>query len=160
MIDQTIERAGRRTTHQSDEQMIDQMIDSQLKQDGAHEVTAGHRLLEVDGLTYLRPTVVRAEDPSHSLADSEFLFPFASVVELPQEELLELMSALEIAPAAFDLATSCAKPVMARLAAKCSNVDPESVELLVNWRIAGRTLPCMAYVNKPTALLCLRRVLC
>ncbi|HCK11394.1 MAG: aldehyde dehydrogenase [Gemmatimonadetes bacterium] len=70
-------------------EMIDQMIDSQLKQDGAHEVTAGHRLLEVDGLTYLRPTVVRAEDPSHSLADSEFLFPFASVVEVPQEELLD-----------------------------------------------------------------------
>ena len=69
--------------------MIDQMIVSQLKQDGAHEVTAGHRLLEVDGLTYLRPTVVRAEDPSHSLADSEFLFPFASVVEVPQEELLD-----------------------------------------------------------------------
>jgi hypothetical protein len=70
-------------------EMISQMIDSQLRQDGAHEVTTGDRLVKSEGLTYLRPTVVRAEAPDHSLADTEFLFPYVSVVEVPQDDLLD-----------------------------------------------------------------------
>ncbi|MBS11756.1 MAG: aldehyde dehydrogenase [Gemmatimonadetes bacterium] len=68
-------------------EMIDGMIGSQLRQDGAYEVTTGDRLVKSEGLTYLRPAVVRAE-PGHPLADSEFLFPFVSLVEVSQEDLL------------------------------------------------------------------------
>ena len=68
---------------------ISQVIDTGLRQPGAREVTQGDRLVKSDGLTYLRPTVVRAEKADHSLADTEFLFPFVSVVELPQDEILE-----------------------------------------------------------------------
>ena len=68
--------------------MIDGMITAQLKQEGAREVTEGDRLVKTDGLTYLRPTFVRTK-PDHVLADSEFLFPFVSVSELPQDQILD-----------------------------------------------------------------------
>ncbi len=38
--------------------------------------------------TFLRPTLIWCEDPAHPLAASEFLFPFAAVVQVPQEEML------------------------------------------------------------------------
>ena len=40
------------------------------------------------GATYLRPTVVRCQSPDHVLANTEYLFPFTSVVEVPQDEML------------------------------------------------------------------------
>ena len=41
------------------------------------------RLATFDGGTYLLPTVVLCDSPEHPLANREFLFPFASVVEVP-----------------------------------------------------------------------------
>ena len=46
--------------------------------------------VEVEGATYLRPTLVRAEHGT-ALAGTEFLFPFSAVVQVPREELLEAM---------------------------------------------------------------------
>jgi hypothetical protein len=40
------------------------------------------------GGTYLRPTIVRCDAFDHPLANREFLFPYASVVEVPQREML------------------------------------------------------------------------
>jgi hypothetical protein len=37
--------------------------------------------------TYLLPTLVRCDSPDHPLANREFLFPFASVVEVRPEEI-------------------------------------------------------------------------
>ena len=71
-------------------------------------------------------------------------------MRLQQVDLLDLMKALEV-----DVAKTCAKPIMARMAAKCSNVDPASVEQLVSLRLEGRYFPRLAYVNKATALLVL-----
>jgi hypothetical protein len=42
------------------------------------------------GSTYLLPTVVRA-DRDHVLANREFLFPFVSVVEAPEEDMPECL---------------------------------------------------------------------
>ena len=42
----------------------------------------GERVVTVHGGTYLLPTVIRC-DASHPLANREYLFPFASVVEVP-----------------------------------------------------------------------------
>jgi hypothetical protein len=44
----------------------------------------------VHGGTYLLPTIVRCS-PAHPLANREFLFPFASVVEAPAEDLPSLL---------------------------------------------------------------------
>lgn len=59
----------------------------------------GPRKVEVDGSIYLRPTVVRCASPDHPLAKTEFLFPFASVVEVPQDQLLETMGESLVATA-------------------------------------------------------------
>ncbi len=72
-------------------------IDAAIEQDldGAEEVTAkyrsGSRKVLLDGCTYLQPTLVRCPSFEHPLANKEFLFPYASVVEVPQERMLELI---------------------------------------------------------------------
>jgi len=71
---------------------ISDTIDAQLKISGAEDLTekfrGGKRLVEKDGCTFLLPTVVWCENPEHPLANVEFLFPFVSVVQVPQHELL------------------------------------------------------------------------
>lgn len=70
---------------------ISAMIDQGLTESGAREVTAdyrdGERLVEYNGCTYLLPTVVKCDSPDHTLANREFLFPFASVIEVSQSEM-------------------------------------------------------------------------
>ena len=48
----------------------------------------GSRLVEAEGGTYLRPTVVHCDSMDHPLANREFLCPYASVVQIPQSEML------------------------------------------------------------------------
>ncbi|HKP72011.1 MAG TPA: aldehyde dehydrogenase family protein [Pyrinomonadaceae bacterium] len=76
---------------------ISQMIDQGLQEKGARDVTAEHRggerVYEWQSCAYLLPTVVRCESPEHALANREFLFPFASVVEVRQEELPGVLGA-------------------------------------------------------------------
>jgi acyl-CoA reductase-like NAD-dependent aldehyde dehydrogenase len=71
---------------------IDGAIAKDLLVPGAEEVTAryrgGPRRAEFQGGTYLRPTVVRCDSFAHPLANREFLCPYASVVEVPQAEML------------------------------------------------------------------------
>ena len=66
-------------------------IDAALGSPGAEDVTArlrgSGRLVERHGATWILPTVVRCDDPEHPLANREFLFPYASVVEAPAEEI-------------------------------------------------------------------------
>ena len=75
--------------------LISKQIDSQLARGGAEDLTAalrpGGRVAELDGLTFLLPTVIWCEEPDHPLAQAEYLFPFVSVVERPQERILEEM---------------------------------------------------------------------
>lgn len=71
---------------------ISRMIDEGLRAEaGARDVSAAlrgaERLTTHDGATYLLPTVVRCDSPSHPMANREFLFPFASVVEVRPEEI-------------------------------------------------------------------------
>ena len=72
---------------------IDAAIDRDLKADGARDVTAayrdGPRLRRLHGATYVLPTVVRCHSLSHRLGNTEFLFPYTSVVELSQEKMLD-----------------------------------------------------------------------
>jgi acyl-CoA reductase-like NAD-dependent aldehyde dehydrogenase len=100
-------------------QRISDTIDLQLSQTGAVDLTAKYRdsvsvtrsdsevrasagrspallqsadcprLIEAQGMTFLLPTVIWCENSEHPLANSEFLFPFVSVVQVPQDELLK-----------------------------------------------------------------------
>lgn len=72
---------------------IDSAIEQDLKTPGATDVTAryrnGPRKVNVDGGTYLRPTIVFCDSFAHPLANREFLCPYASVVEVPQSDMLK-----------------------------------------------------------------------
>ena len=70
---------------------ISNMIDQGLSEPGALDVTATHRkgdrLTRWQNCSYLLPTLVLCEDAEHSLANKEFLFPFASVVKVNQDRI-------------------------------------------------------------------------
>ena len=71
---------------------IDGAIDADLAVKGAFDATAqyreGPRLINTEGGTYLCPTIVHCESMAHPLSNREFLCPYASVVEVPQAEML------------------------------------------------------------------------
>jgi hypothetical protein len=74
---------------------ISQMIDQGLTEPGARDVTASHRdrerLVDWQRCSYLLPTIVLCEAAEHPLANREFLFPFASVVKIKQEQIPEAL---------------------------------------------------------------------
>lgn len=69
---------------------INAMIDQGLTEPGARDVTAAYRdserLAHWNNCSYLLPTIVRCER-DHPLAMKEFLFPFASVVQVDQNAI-------------------------------------------------------------------------
>ncbi len=72
---------------------IAQMIDGDLQEPGATDVTAKYRpagaerCVEWNGCTYLLPTIVHCQSPEHPAAHREFLFPCAEVVEVSESEV-------------------------------------------------------------------------
>jgi acyl-CoA reductase-like NAD-dependent aldehyde dehydrogenase len=66
-------------------------IDNDLKASGVHDLTAkfGHRLVKRERCAYLRPTVVLCDSPEAAIAKKEYMFPFVTVVQCPQEQMLE-----------------------------------------------------------------------
>jgi hypothetical protein len=71
---------------------IDTAIEEGLRTAGAKEVTAAHRTgprkVAFEGAVYLRPTIVLCNSFAHPLANREFLFPYASVVQVSQADML------------------------------------------------------------------------
>ena len=74
---------------------IDSAIECDLAEAGAYDATApyrdGPRLVQTEDGTYLRPTIVACESINHPLSNREFLCPYASVVEVPQSEMLDII---------------------------------------------------------------------
>lgn len=72
---------------------ISELIDSELAQSGAEDLTqairGGSRAVTKERCSYLLPTVVYTDKPDSPVASKEFMFPFVTVVECPQEEMLE-----------------------------------------------------------------------
>jgi hypothetical protein len=69
---------------------ISAMIDAELD-DAGRDLTAAHRsgprLAIREGCSYLLPTVVLCDSPEHPMANREFLFPYASVVPVKQQDM-------------------------------------------------------------------------
>ena len=65
-------------------------IETGLNSGGAEHVTAsfGPRLVETTRCGYLRPVVIHSTSPESALANTEFMFPFVSVVRCPQNEMI------------------------------------------------------------------------
>jgi acyl-CoA reductase-like NAD-dependent aldehyde dehydrogenase len=66
------------------------MIEADLKENGVTDMTApfGHRLVEMERCAYLRPMIVHCTSPEPQIALKEFMFPFSTVVECPQDQML------------------------------------------------------------------------
>jgi len=84
-------------------QRMSELVDNQLEQPGAVDLTAefrgAGRVAEVGGCTFLLPTVIWCDDPGHALTRTELLFPFATVVEVPQDEMLSRIGPTLVATA-------------------------------------------------------------
>jgi len=85
---------------------IDGAIEEGRRTPGAVDLTAtsrtGPRRVVFQGATYLRPTVIYCELDEHPLAIREFLFPFVSVVEVPQEKMLDFIGPTLVASVLSD----------------------------------------------------------
>lgn len=72
---------------------ISAMIDHELRVPGAADLTeqlrGSPRLVKQGRVAYLLPTIIHCIDREHPLANREFLFPFASVIECPMDEIPE-----------------------------------------------------------------------
>jgi acyl-CoA reductase-like NAD-dependent aldehyde dehydrogenase len=66
-------------------------IEADLRESGVTHATAeyGPRLVEMERCTYLRPTVIHCDSPAVGAAKKEFMFPFVTVVNCPQEKMIE-----------------------------------------------------------------------
>jgi len=68
-------------------------IDRGLEEQGVEDVTEKYRsgesrLVRRERCDYLRPTIIHCESPDKTLANKEYMFPFASVVTSPQDKML------------------------------------------------------------------------
>jgi acyl-CoA reductase-like NAD-dependent aldehyde dehydrogenase len=72
---------------------ISQSIDVDLQAPGVTEVTAkyreGKRVVKDGRAEYLLPTSVHCASPDAAIAKKEYMFPFAAVVECPQDRMIE-----------------------------------------------------------------------
>jgi acyl-CoA reductase-like NAD-dependent aldehyde dehydrogenase len=72
---------------------ISGLVDRLLETPGATDMTeqsrGGPRLVKEGRVAWLLPTIVHCASYHHPLANKEFLFPFASVIECPQNEMLQ-----------------------------------------------------------------------
>lgn len=72
---------------------MNNQIEEGLKSAGVTEVTAkyrqGDRLIDKGRYHYLLPTLVHCDSPELPLANTEYMFPFASVVKCPQDKVLK-----------------------------------------------------------------------
>ncbi|MFP6875090.1 MAG: aldehyde dehydrogenase family protein [Verrucomicrobiales bacterium] len=66
------------------------MIEEGCSEDGVTHVTAKHgeRLVEMEHCAYIRATVLHCDSPERQMSNTEYMFPFVTVVECPQEQML------------------------------------------------------------------------
>jgi acyl-CoA reductase-like NAD-dependent aldehyde dehydrogenase len=72
-------------------QAVHASILQKLKDSGASDMTApfGPRLVEQKHCAYLRPWIILCDSPDKPIANTEYMFPYSTVVECPQDQMLE-----------------------------------------------------------------------
>ncbi|MGL5094906.1 MAG: aldehyde dehydrogenase family protein, partial [Planctomycetia bacterium] len=85
---------------------VSKMIDQDLEEPGVVDYTAKHRdgsrLIQHERCDYLLPTVVFAPTPEAAVVKKEFMFPFVTVVECPQADMIEKMGPTLVCSAVTD----------------------------------------------------------
>jgi acyl-CoA reductase-like NAD-dependent aldehyde dehydrogenase len=71
-------------------QAVWKMIEADLQESGVTDMTSkyGPRLEEKERCAYLRPVIIHADSPEKAIASKEYMFPFSSVVQCPQDEMI------------------------------------------------------------------------
>ena len=79
-------------------------IEADFREDGVTHMTAdyGPRLVEMERCAYLRPIVAHARSPQAAIAKKEYMFPFVTVVECPQDKLVESLGPTLVCTAITD----------------------------------------------------------
>ena len=84
-------------------QAISGDIDGVVAESGVEDLTAtfhdGGRLVERERCDYLRPTVLHCASPDVAAAKKEYMFPFVTVVECPQNKMLGAIGSTLVATA-------------------------------------------------------------
>ncbi|MCH7813320.1 MAG: aldehyde dehydrogenase [Planctomycetes bacterium] len=113
---------------------ISEAIDRDLRHDGAVDLTrqirGTPRLFERGRVSYLLPTVVWCSDRAHPLANREFLFPYAGVVECPPADMADAIGPTLVASAITD-----DRDLMASLMAS-PNIDRLNIGPIPTWRLS------------------------
>ena len=72
---------------------VSQAIDADLQAPGVTDVTAKHRdiprVMKQGRADYLLPTVVHCESPDAAIAKKEYMFPFVTVVDCPEAQMID-----------------------------------------------------------------------
>lgn len=71
-------------------QAVHATILDKMKEDGVTDMTAkfGPRLIEKERCAYLRPWVIHCDAPERKIANTEYMFPYVTVVQCPQADML------------------------------------------------------------------------
>jgi acyl-CoA reductase-like NAD-dependent aldehyde dehydrogenase len=82
-------------------QAIHASIQDKIKEGGVTDVTArfGPRLVEKERCAYLRPWVIHCDAPERKIAQTEYMFPYATVVRCPQADMIEKIGPTLVASA-------------------------------------------------------------
>ena len=70
-----------------------EILEKDLEENGVTDMTSqyGDRLVEQERCSYLRPVIAHFDSPDCAIASKEFMFPFASVVQCPEDQMIKKM---------------------------------------------------------------------
>lgn len=112
---------------------ISEILDDELRDGAAEDLTTpirGSRVGEAGGCTFLEPTLVHVTDPEHALAHAEYGFPFAAVVECPEDELLD-----KIGPTLIGTVIAGGED-FTRRALECGHIDRLNLGAIPTYKIS------------------------
>ena len=89
---------------------IDANLDSEGVEDNSAQYHDAGRLVEQERCDYLLPTVVHCDSPERPMAGKEYMFPFVTVVECPQEQMIGAIGDTLVASAITEDADFRAQP--------------------------------------------------
>jgi acyl-CoA reductase-like NAD-dependent aldehyde dehydrogenase len=77
------------------------MIEEGCEEVGTSHVTAKHgdRLVQMERCDYIRPTILHCNSPDRKMANTEYMFPFTTVVKCPQEQMIDKIGGTLVASA-------------------------------------------------------------
>jgi len=99
---------------------VSQAIDADLKEAGVTELTAScreSRLAKIGRADYLLPTVVHCSSPDAAIAKKEYMFPFVTVVDCPEDQMIARMG-----PTLVCSAITC-RPEFRQALVDATNID-------------------------------------